>query len=291
MEDRYNFVFVCFLLHGIIVLLPWNIFINVKDFYINRLHESGYEKLFLQYLTFASQCPNVLFTFFNILCQFRCHLNTRIYFSLGLQIIIMCVNIILSFFKSETWIVGFFYLLMFLIVIINMASAIYQNTLYGLAGYMNSKKYINAVIIGTNLSGLFSAICLIISDLISMDLTITVYSLFICVLVLLFIQTVLHMVLNRNSFYLYNKFQYTRIYRNDDLITIPIQYIFKKAKMQFFNIFITFFITCLIYPSIYAEIKPTSIQFLSEKHFTYVTCFLMYNLFAMLGMFYYYYDY
>lgn len=89
-RDKYNLVYLTFLLHGIGVLTPWNMFItadkvqkfNFVFFFINflffqyftehKLSEeytgeiSPYVTNFMQYLTFASQVPNVFFNWLNI---------------------------------------------------------------------------------------------------------------------------------------------------------------------------------------------------------------------------------
>lgn len=61
--------------------------------------------------------------------------------------------------------------------------------------------------------------------------------------------------------------------------------IFLKCWPQFLNVFMTFFLTLCIFPSVIANIKQskTNSLGLSEKYFGPVTCFLLFNVFATIG--------
>ena len=61
-------------------------------------------------------------------------------------------------------------------------------------------------------------------------------------------------------------------------------YILKHCGVQCFNVFLTFFITLLLFPAIVSKIKANDQSFfLSSKFFSPVCCFLNFNFFAMIG--------
>lgn len=64
----------------------------------------------------------------------------------------------------------------------------------------------------------------------------------------------------------------------------PYWKIFKQAAPQLFNIFFIFFVTLSVFPTVYSDIKRNSDDFIvPEEFFLNITCFLTFNLFAMLG--------
>lgn len=61
-------------------------------------------------------------------------------------------------------------------------------------------------------------------------------------------------------------------------------YILKHCGIQCFNVFLTFFVTLLLFPAVLAAIKRTDKNFfLDDTFFSPVCCFLNFNLFAMIG--------
>lgn len=64
----------------------------------------------------------------------------------------------------------------------------------------------------------------------------------------------------------------------------PYWKIFKEAFPQLFNVFMIFFVTLSVFPAVYSDIKQHDDDFVIPKDiFTTVTCFLTFNLCAMLG--------
>lgn len=61
-------------------------------------------------------------------------------------------------------------------------------------------------------------------------------------------------------------------------------YILKHCGIQCLNVFLTFFVTLVLFPSILSSIKQSSPNYLiNDIYFTPVFCFLNFNLFAMIG--------
>ncbi|RWS16752.1 equilibrative nucleoside transporter 3-like isoform X2 [Dinothrombium tinctorium] len=74
-KDRYNVIFVIFLIHGIGALLPWNMFITANDYFVDyklnvtthSTESSAYREYFLSYIGLASKVPNALFQGLNLI--------------------------------------------------------------------------------------------------------------------------------------------------------------------------------------------------------------------------------
>lgn len=64
----------------------------------------------------------------------------------------------------------------------------------------------------------------------------------------------------------------------------PYWKIFKQAFPQLFNVFFVFFVTLSIFPAVHSDIKRSDSDFvIGDDLYVSVTCFLTFNLFAMLG--------
>lgn len=60
-------------------------------------------------------------------------------------------------------------------------------------------------------------------------------------------------------------------------------YILKHCGEQCFNVYLTFFVTLSLFPSILSTTDQNNKTFFSPKYFTSVFCFLNFNFFAMVG--------
>ncbi|XP_014672914.1 PREDICTED: uncharacterized protein LOC106813316 [Priapulus caudatus] len=83
-KDRFNFVYIIMLIHGIGVLMPWNMFITAEKYFTdyklatNTSGDTEYRDNFMSYLGIASQIPNVLLNFINLFVQCGGNPRTRI---------------------------------------------------------------------------------------------------------------------------------------------------------------------------------------------------------------------
>lgn len=60
--------------------------------------------------------------------------------------------------------------------------------------------------------------------------------------------------------------------------------IFRQCFPQLFNVFFVFFVTLAVFPAVHSDIKMVGDDFIiPNKYFVSVTCFLTFNLCAMLG--------
>ncbi|KAI5713540.1 hypothetical protein M8J76_001008 [Diaphorina citri] len=168
-RDRWKLVYLTLLLHGVGTLMPWNMFITAKAYFVD--YKLGYEYTgenseyatnFLAYIGLAAQAPNIMFNWLNIFINIGGNLTTRIVWSLLMEVIAFVFTVALVMIDSSTWPGLFFSATMGTVVFINMANGIYQNTVYGMAAKL-PPTYTGAVVLGSNVSGAFTAIINIIS--------------------------------------------------------------------------------------------------------------------------------
>uniref|UniRef100_A0A1A9VM26 Uncharacterized protein n=1 Tax=Glossina austeni TaxID=7395 RepID=A0A1A9VM26_GLOAU len=250
-KDKFKLVFLIFLLHGLGTLMPWNMFITAKSYFVDFKLAStndtsssiSYDGYFLQYLGFASQIPNLIFNWLNIFVQ------------LG-------------------------------VILLNMANGIYQNTIYGMAATL-PVEYTGAVVLGANISGLFATIVSICSSFVFSSYRTSAIYYFITAMLVLLMCFDTYFALPLNKFYRYHEM----IRRKDNVrtdqrvpIKIPYGSVFFQAFPQLFNIFFVFFVTLAVFPAVHSDIRPNHNDFfIPDQLFTSITCFLTFNLFAMLG--------
>lgn len=293
-KDRLNLVFLILMLHGIGTLMPWNMFITAKSYFVDfklNVNETGgsteeYRSHFLSYLGVASQVPNVICNALNIFVQFGGGSVTfRIIGSILVEIVIFIVTVILAMLDSSSWPGTFFYTTMASVIIVNMVNGIYQNSLYGLAAKL-PMKYSMAIVLGANTSGTFTSLISVLSIAASPNQRTAAIYYFITALFVLLACIDTYFALPLIRYYRYHDrlVQKAIAESRESSHRPPYWKIFKKTWVQCFNVFFVFFVTLTIFPAIHSDIKPVDPDFiLPEKYFTPVTCFLCFNTFAMFG--------
>lgn len=189
--------------------------------------------------------------------------------------------------NSTSWPGVFFWITMISVVLLNMVNGIYQNTIYGMVATL-PVKYTGAVVLGSNISGLFASIISICSSYIFTSQRTSAIYYFITAMLVLLICFDTYFALPLNKFYRYH--ENLRLKDTETKVNvaekkgIPYWKIFGEASPQLFNIFFTFFVTLSVFPALHSDIKPTNSNFFIPDYlFTPITCFLTFNLFAMLG--------
>lgn len=295
-RDRYNLVYITFLIHGIGVLMPWNMFITAKSYFSEYKlgkdyigEELEYGASFLQYLGFAAQVPNVIFNWLNIFMKMGGNLTTRIVWSISIEVVIFVMTIVLAMTDSRDWPGAFFWITMVSVVVLNMVNGIYQNTIFGMAAKLPIK-YTVAVVLGSNISGTFTSLVLILSDTFASSQRMSAIYYFITALFVLLVCFDTYFALPLNRFYRHHELkeqkeaQIQQANNHGRQVRVPYLYVFKKALPQLWNIFFVFFCTLAVFPAVHADIKRIDDDFfISEKYFTSVTCFLTFNACAMIG--------
>ncbi|QKE44454.1 hypothetical protein Yalta_007 [Yalta virus] len=288
-KDKYHIVYTTFVIGGIFLLLPWNMFITIQDYFVSYKLSEDYTgsktnlvTYFLTYLGIVSQIPSLLFEYVNLFINFNGDLRKRIQAILIFQILLFTISAILAIVNTSHWPFIFFYLTMFTVFFINMATGIFQNSLYGLAVLL-PVHYVGAVIIGTNISGIFTSLLSILIMSVSVSLPVLAISCFTTSALLLLILFSVLYYLPKNKFYRF----YTKKNNAEKLPKLKFNEILKLGLnyiKHLFNIFFVFFITLACFPTILSYIKKTDDDFIvSDKFFTVITCFLMFNIATTIG--------
>ncbi|CAG0918128.1 unnamed protein product [Notodromas monacha] len=229
----------------------------------------------------------------------------RIVISLSVCVVVFVLTVALAMVDSSGWPGVFFWLTMITVVFLNMANGIYQTTVYGIAAKL-PPKYSGAVVLGSNVSGTFTAIISIVSKAMSPNLRTAAIYYFITALFVLLACFDTYFALPLSRFYRYH----TRLHdmprkRNSNKIAGPFGedagtevvrsslpktkaqiywHVFKRCFPQCFNVFLTLFVSLAVFPAVQANIKMSDPSFIiPEAYYTLVLCFLTFNLFATFG--------
>lgn len=332
--DKYNLVFIILLIHGIGTLMPWNMFINAKDYFADyKLSPNSTQdkseadelaelrKNFLSYLGLAAQVPNVLFNGLNLIVNMGSgNLKARVNLTLLVEVVIFVITIILAVVDSSKWPIAFFYVTMCSVVALNMASGIYQNCIFGLGAKFPST-YTNAILIGSNLSGTFTSTINLLSIWLAAKAQDAAVYYFITALFVLLICLISYNLLPYNLFFRY----FDRFSEQEDVLEIEESYpseldknrndvpealrnvvdamvprparegeislraelehkwqVFLKCWPQCLNVFLTFYVTLAVFPSVLANVNPKQ-SYISKKYFASFACFFIFNVMAMIG--------
>ncbi|XP_076382029.1 equilibrative nucleoside transporter 1 isoform X1 [Megalopta genalis] len=297
-RDRLNIVFLIMVLHGIGALMPWNMFITAKKYFVDyKLSkdyagiETDYDKNFLAYVGFAAQIPNVLFNWLNIFIQLGGNLTTRIVWSIFIQVLIFVCTVILAMTDSSGWPGVFFWITMVSIVILNTANGIYQNSVFGMVAKLPTK-YTGAVILGANLSGTFTAIINFIADYMSPNARTAAIYYFITALFVLLACFDTYFALPINRFYRCHELLNQKELNKRQLENkgrgkhdrVPYWKIFEQCFPQCFNTFFVFFVTLSLFPAVQSDIQRSDPNFIvTSEYYASVMCFLTFNITALIG--------
>uniref|UniRef100_A0A8D8VE71 Equilibrative nucleoside transporter 1 n=1 Tax=Cacopsylla melanoneura TaxID=428564 RepID=A0A8D8VE71_9HEMI len=296
-HDRWKLVYMTLMLHGVGTLMPWNMFITAKDYFVE--YKLGYEYTgvhseyktnFLPYIGLAAQAPNIAFNWLNIFINIGGNLTTRIVWSIFMEVIAFVFTVALVMIDTSSWPGIFFAVTMATVVFLNMANGIYQNTVYGMAAKLPGT-YTGAVVLGSNISGAFTAIINIVSIYFTPDSRTAAIYYFITALFILLACFDTYFALPLNRFYRYHELVHQKALASKKQATsagngapTPYWKIFRQTFPQLFNVFFIFFITLAIFPAVHSDIKVSDPDFpISSKYYVAVLCFLTFNVSAMVG--------
>ena len=141
-KDRYHIVYLVFVLVGITTLLPWNFFISLNNFWDYKFRNvnetvqkknssvpTELQKDFTSYLAISSTIPNAIFVIINALVGQRFSISKRLTYSLMIMILMFTAITALAFIDTDAWQRTFLAILLFLVVIVNINSAVFQGNI------------------------------------------------------------------------------------------------------------------------------------------------------------------
>lgn len=309
--DKYRLVFFIFLVHGMGILMPWNMFITAKSYFVDYKlnttisYEAPYRTEFMFYLGIVSQVSNAVISCMNTFFQFGGQASTRrIAIALFTMVIIFICTVILAMVDSSPWPGVFFALTMISAGLLNCCAGVYQNSTFGQAAIL-PMKYTNAIVLGTNLSGVFTSVISIISILASPNPRTAAVYYFIVAIVVLLIAFDAYFVLPLTKFYQhYRKSVTSSVVEKSDMkcqdyvdafVNSCKTYwvVVKKIKLQLFGVWFTFAVSLILFPAIQSSVVMVrdengdphmfSDDFEKKGLWVAIFCFLSFNLFAFLG--------
>lgn len=309
--DKFRLVFFIFLIHGMGILMPWNMFITAKSYFENYKlnttisYNAPYRTEFMFYLGIVSQVSNAVISCMNTFFQFGGQASTRrIAIALFSMVVIFICTVILAMVDSSTWPATFFALTMVSAGLLNCCAGVYQNSTFGQAAIL-PMKYTNAIVLGTNLSGVFTSVISIISILASPNPRTAAVYYFIVAIVVLLIAFDAYFVLPLTKFYQYYKQKIPKSlltqsnmgcqdYLNAFIKSCKTYWeVVKKIWLQLFGVWFVFTVTLILFPAIQSSVRMMrdengvpymfSDDFEKKGLWVAIFCFLSFNLFAVLG--------
>lgn len=113
--------------------------------------------LTLIFSAISSNIPNAVFVILNVLYGQRFRLNVRLIGSLSLMATLFIGVLIMTRMDSDTWQSTFLLATLFIVVLLNICTAIFQGGLIGVAGKFPSN-YMGGMMAGQALGGIFPAL-------------------------------------------------------------------------------------------------------------------------------------
>lgn len=295
-NDRYRIVFFIMMIHGVGILMPWNMLINAKsyfeDYKLNTTETADLRNQFMFYLGIASQVPNFIMSGINTFCQCGGQPSSRrIVIAIAIEVVVFIATVILAMVDSRDWSVEFFYLTMLSTVILNMATGVYQNSAFGLAATL-PMKYTNAIVLGNNVSGVFIAVINLLASAGAPDPKVQAIYYFVVAIVILLIALDAYFLLPIMKFYKYYQrlvevAQTTNNAESSEKMSFQqtmtqFREIFMKIKVQAICVWFVFFVSLAVFPAVWSNVRRIDFP-LSDRMFVGIFCFLSFNLFAVLG--------
>ncbi|OWF43182.1 equilibrative nucleoside transporter 3-like [Mizuhopecten yessoensis] len=295
-KDRYRIVFFIMLIHGIGILMPWNMLINAKTYFedyklsTNTSEVQELRNNFMFYLGIASQVPNFIMSGINTFCQCGgMPSSRRIVIAIAIEVVLFIATVILAMVDSTDWSREFFYITMLIAVFLNMATGVYQNSAFGIAATL-PMKYTNAIVLGNNLSGVFIAVLNLLCSAGAPDPKVQAIYYFVVAIVILLVALDAYFLLPIMNFYKYYESKVTIALSNSESPSSTsfsqtmkqFKDVFMKIKVQAICVWFVFFVTLSIFPGVWSNIRRIDFP-LSDQMFVGIFCFLSFNLFAVLG--------
>ncbi|XP_023313374.1 NADPH-dependent diflavin oxidoreductase 1-like isoform X3 [Trichogramma pretiosum] len=299
-RDRLNIVMFIMILHGVGALMPWNMFISAPSYFQeHKLSPKStgdnstqmYVDYFSNAVTFSAQVPNVVFNWLNLFLPLAGNLTTRIVYGIFAQVVVFVFTIVLAMIDSSSWANIFFWITMGSVVILNISNGIYQNSVFGMAAKLPGK-YTGCVVLGSNISGTFTSVMILLTTYFSPSPRTSAIYYFITALFVLLACFDTYFALPINRFYRYHEYLHEKeaSQRKTNQLTTgrpPLWEVFKQCALQCFNVWFIFFVTLSVFPSVMMKVQSPNYEVDSREanYFTLLFCFLNFNVTAMIGSF------
>ncbi|XP_044154563.1 equilibrative nucleoside transporter 3 [Bufo gargarizans] len=302
--DHYNGTYMIFFILGVGSSLPWNFICTAKHYWIYKLrncsdlpiieapHVSELGDYFESYFSIASSVPSVPCLILNFYLVNRISAQARVLSSLVVMLLIFIFITVLVKVDTSFWTREFFALTLICVAILSGASNILTASVFGVTGRFPIK-HSQSLISGQAMGGTISALAAILDLSLASNVTDSALAYFLTADFFLLVCIVVYLILPRiqySSYYLNRNEEGPDLSEAEDaeetVIALsktnspPIFPILKKVKVLAVCLFYTFFISIIIFPTISAGIESVekhSGSVWTNKYFTPLTCFLVYN--------------
>uniref|UniRef100_A0A158PCE4 Equilibrative nucleoside transporter 1 n=1 Tax=Angiostrongylus cantonensis TaxID=6313 RepID=A0A158PCE4_ANGCA len=272
-RNHFRIVFFIILLHGIGVLLPWNMFITIApNYYVEYWFtingtKTSYAKSFMSALGITAQIPNFLVSVINLIGS----LMIRIAGPLAVNCMNIVVILALVIFQDPSvdamqW---FYIVSLTIVMIMNASNGLYQNSVFGLTADFPAT-YTNALVVGNNICGTFTSVLSIVSTVGKFRRRLLIVS-----------------KMTHHDFYKFytEKGRRSRLAQNATRPSLA-QFLeaFKNCWPQLLSVFMVFFVTLSVFPTVLAGTVPNEKgEPWNGELYAGFTTFLNFNLMAAVG--------
>jgi solute carrier family 29 (equilibrative nucleoside transporter), member 1/2/3 len=207
-KDKYSIIWGIMFLYGVSALLPWNIFITANDYFVNEKlnttesFNSTYRTNFTFITGIVGQTTNVIVIFLCTFVPIRGNLQKKIPYTIFVVSILIFLQVIFAIIDSSDWPLGFFIICCASVVILYISTGIMNSCIF-YTGSIFPMEYTNAIITGTNCSGLFTALCSVISKATTSNLRLAAIVYFLASFFILLVALGGYFVMHRLEFYKY----------------------------------------------------------------------------------------
>ncbi|CAH8591692.1 unnamed protein product [Schistosoma turkestanicum] len=313
-RDKYNLVYIIFLMCGLGGLLPWNFFINAQRYFDYKMRnrtlpsDADYtdpkymtrsQVLFGSYLAVCSLVPLSFMMVVNLLLMKWFSPFSRFVVGSLLVFIVFLITVILVYIEISAY--AFLSITLISVVFLNCGSALAQGSVFGVAAVLPSK-HMKAALEGQAVSGVLASVANILSIAASSSPTVNGLVYFLVALVFITFTAALFLVLPKNGYFKYywskkdsadnDKFEADSSLegvnndRNESqelVININktgVLSTMKETLLPGSCVLITLMITLSLFPAVTARIRPITVipnDLWTNVYFVPVLVFLMYN--------------
>ncbi|XP_046918472.2 equilibrative nucleoside transporter 3 [Dermatophagoides farinae] len=291
--DRFHLARILFFMIGLVQLLPMNFLITADDLWNYKFRDvnstdthdkTELQKFFDSYLIIACNSPFLLVYLVSMTQYFhRITIDLKIHLAFLFTIITFVVITIFVKIDTDGYQNAFLKILLILVFIVNAAAIFIQAIFIGLAALF-PLKYVQTMVAGQAMSGLFAASTKIFSLLGHRTLVNNVFIFFLLANLVLIATFALYLYIRKKPFYSSFVYVSSSLENNVPMNLSLFGQIFKNMWPFCLTLTFVFWVTISIYPSLFVLITPVDHEtVIPEKFILPITCFLVFNLGDFLG--------
>ncbi|KAL1922887.1 uncharacterized protein VTP21DRAFT_9263 [Calcarisporiella thermophila] len=292
-RDAGRLVYWIFLLHGVSILLQFNVVVTASSFFEQRFAATPYAKTFQNFFSIAYNIPNLVSLTLALLFTNRGFFQSRILCAISINVVVMMLLAL----SARTAALGedelYFRVVLGLVAVTGASSALYQNGVFALVSNF-PKIYVQAVMSGQGVAGAGIALAQLAttagagsgSSLTKADLDQSAFWYFIIAFAIAFASLIGDLVLIRLPFYKhYTSEKAVRDKLDPEAVPPTLRTVFKKIYPYAFAAAYAFLVTIAVFPSITTQIlsvTPSASRFHRNDVFL-AFHFLLFNVGDLLG--------